>query len=684
MKKLIHECRWAWTLIASASLASAAFQARADQIIDSFDDDTTITAWSATWGTAPTLEWSNQDSTGNAKSGSLKVTADYFTPEADNWEQAVITRAFSPAVIGAEFVSVSVDVKIDDSSVATDAGQYGYFELKRTDGTAMGGVNLSSKAWTTISFPIAPTEGSLTGIIIQNGSSGFKGPVTYLLDNFRFNAPPPPKTVIDSFDDDTTIAAWSPTWGTSPVLSWSSEDANGSKTSGSLRVEADYFTPEADNWEQMVITRAFETPIVGSEYVSVSVDVKVDPESVPSLDNNYGYFELKRTDGTAMGGVNLTSTNWTRITFPIAATEGNLTGIIIQNGNSGFQGKIAYLLDNFVFTKSAGSETSPALSLTPSSTPGLRLYASAPGQAYQRQNIVYTPSEDIANNLWWVNQPDAMTYSVTWADFPGKANAGFQGHIMLVPDSSGAITPDWNDPNVILIEFQYANNVGADGTAGTADDSVMARARFLHKVNEAAGNGMLYRTAENAAAGPVGVLGEIWAPSMIGTWSVSLKHNTDGTTTATLSGPGNVSESVTIIAEEASSYEPFGKGVTALVGVQPNADTRVGLAAIVSNIKITKGNTTVVNDAFTTAELDPAVWTVRAQDPGGIVATTPDLAFVVSWPLPDGGFSLRGTPGLPGTWTPFTNTRLVGARRVVLVNKSDLPGSNSGFFQLVK
>src|SRR4051812_46743325 len=51
------------------------------------------------------------------------------------------------------------------------------------------------------------------------------------------------KLVIDSFDSDPSAAAWSATWGSTPVLSWDSQDAKGSATSGSLRVSADYFTP---------------------------------------------------------------------------------------------------------------------------------------------------------------------------------------------------------------------------------------------------------------------------------------------------------------------------------------------------------------------------------------------------------------------------------------------------------
>ncbi len=685
MERLQFTGRWLpVSAAACACLLTAQLGATADQIVDSFDTESSVSAWSAIWGTSPELSWSKEDSTGSATSGSLRVAATYFTPEDNGWEQAVISRTFASPVIGAEFISVSVDVKVDPTSLPTGAGQYGYFELKRPDGTAMGGVNLSSTSWTTIRFQIAPTEGAVTGIIILNGNSGFTGQVIYYMDNFRFNAPPPPKTLIDTFDTEDTAGNWTAIWGTSPVIAWNSKDANGSATSGSLRVEADYFTPEDSGWEQMVISRTFETPIIGSEYVSVSVDLKVDPESVPTLSNQYGYFEMKRPDGSAIGGINLTSTEWTRITFPIPPTEGTLTGIIFQNGNGAFQGKVVYQVDNLQFTKSAAGSTAPVLSISSNRAAGLKLFASAPGQAYQRQNIVYAPSEDLANTLWWVNQPEAMTYSVTWSEFPGADQMGFQGHLMLVNDTGGGVTPDWNDANVILIEFQNVNTAGPDGIAGNSDDVVQAQARFLHKVNEAGGNAMLYRAQANAAAGPVGVLGQVQAPSMVGTWSMTLKQQGNGSTAVTLKAPNNATTQLVIPAEAAAMFEPSTKGVSALIGVQPNSDTRIGLSATLGGVKITQGAKVVVNENFATAELDSAVWVVRAQDAGGIVPTTSGLAYLVSWPLPDAGFSLRASASVAGPWNSIGTSRLVGARRLVLINQADAPGASAGFFQLKK
>lgn len=652
--------------VASLTLTQTATLVRGDVVIDAFKTD--ASAWSATWGSAPVLSFDDtDDSTGSATKGCLKVTAEYFTPEDNGWEQFVVTRNFASPIEGKNFTHISIDVKVDESSVKTKDGNYGYFELKRAGtGTAFGGVNLSSTEWTTISFPVPPTEGTLNGILIQNGNGGFQGPVTVKLDNFRFIAPPPPQTVINRFDTEDERAAWSATWGSNPVLSFDPEDAGGgAEGSGSLKVVADYFTPEDNGWEQSVITRNFPTPIVGTDYISVSVDVKVDPSSVKTKDGNYGYFELKRPSGTPFGGVNLTSTDWTTITFNIPPTEGTLNGILIQNGNGGFQGPVTYYLDNFVFNQKPEGTPPPTLSIDKTTAPGLKLFASAPGQAYQRQNVYYKPAEEQANGLWWQNQGEPITYSVTWADFPNKENySGFQGHIILARDTKKTSSPDWDDAHVILVEFQYAGG--------------RARARFLHKVNEPAGNGMLYRTRDNAAAGPVGVLGEITAPSMIGTWSVTFNNNTD----ITLTNPEGNTVNLTMPEEDAPFYEPGVSGISTQFGVQPNADTRVGLSAVISRIQIIKGGNVVVDDSFTTLDLNEELWAVRAQDAKGVFPTPAEVTSIVSWSLPDDGFTLNSSTAVTGPWAPTEDPKLVGARRMLLINQATQPGA-SGFFQLL-
>ena len=350
------------TTTAALAVATGTLRVQAqDQIVDTFDT-TNVTAWSATWGTTPTVSFSTNNNdriAGAAGSGSLRVGAAYFTPAADGWEQAVTQRTFTNAIKASQYQTVSVDVRVDPSSVPTPAGRYGYFEIKHgSGGTSFGGVDLTSTNWTTLTWNVPAATPDITEIRIQLGSADFKGPVIYEMDNFQFNAP---RTVITRFDETTDVDVWISEWGTGTLLSFDPEDAGGStnSASGSLKASKDNFTPGSDGWEQMVIKiQDFNPAIVSADHVAVSVDVKVDPSSVPTTAGQYGYFELKHgSGGVAFGGLNLTRTNWTRYTWNIPAGTEDTVQLRIQNGNGEFQGPIIYYLDNFVFVRKVGGPT---------------------------------------------------------------------------------------------------------------------------------------------------------------------------------------------------------------------------------------------------------------------------------------------------------------------------------------
>jgi hypothetical protein len=167
---------------------------------------------------------------------------------------------------------------------------------------------------------------------------------------------------------------------------------------------------------------------------------------------------------------------------------------------------------------------------------------------------------------------------------------------------------------------------------------------------------------------------------MLGTWSITFKDATH----VTLTAPDNTTADFVIPDSDAPLYEPAAKGVSAQFGIQPNADSRVGLSAVISRVKIVKGTTTVVDDNFQTAQLDPEKWAARAQDAGGVIPLAPDVAYLVGWNLPDAGFSLRTGASLKGPWSKAADPIQAGARRLTLINKSALPSPNTGFFQLIK
>ena len=91
-----------------------------------------------------------------------------------------------------------------------------------------------------------------------------------------------------------------------------------------------------------------------------------------------------------------------------------------------------------------------------------------------------------------------------------------------------------------------------------------------------------------------------------------------------------------------------------------------------------------MDESFADGSLDPDTWIVRAQDPGGVFPITSDLAYTISWALPDDGFVLRAASSLEGPWTELGPAQLVGARRQVLIRQDDLPQGANGFFQLIQ
>ncbi|HTL55945.1 MAG TPA: hypothetical protein VL361_09715 [Candidatus Limnocylindrales bacterium] len=324
-----------------------------DQLVDTFDTEATVSAWTPTWGTTPVLSFSTNGSPG----GALRVEADYFTG-AGTWEQAVILKTLTTAVKASDYETVSIDVKADPSSLPTTGNQYGYFEVKYgSAGTSFGGVNITSTNWTRLKWPVPAGTPDISQILIQIGSGDFTGKVIWELDNLSFNAP---RVAINRFDDATEADVWTPEWGTAVVLSFDAEDAGGGAAgSGSLKASADYFTPASDGWEQMVFKHIdFDPAFAIADYAGIAVDVKVDPSSVPTPANQYGYYELKYgSGGVSYGGVNLSATNWTTYSWPIAAGTPDLVQLRVQNGNGSFVGPITFFMDNLVLIKKVGAPT---------------------------------------------------------------------------------------------------------------------------------------------------------------------------------------------------------------------------------------------------------------------------------------------------------------------------------------
>ena len=451
----------------------------------------------------------------------------------------------------------------------------------------------------------------------------------------------------------------------------------GSVESGSLKVSVEFDNTLDDN--QYAIGWAlsglgdFDGSVTASaaDYAAVALDVKWDSESTVSLDdfNNSGadpgfHMGFATTDwgqSWISNAPHLTE-EWQRIVIPIDAATPDFAGLVFKKWQPGggdadaLNGTASFWIDNISLIRLEGKAPPPTLSIAKAAPKGLQLVASTLGQQYQRQNINAVAAGDTV----WYGNAEPVSYEITFADFPGADAPGFQAHLFIVPDSGGGGSPDWNDPNVVFIDFN-----STDGTG-----NCMVR----YKVDEPAGNSMIYGD---------GTLGTHTSESILGTWKISFANNTE----IKVTGP-NGTESVFMMPEgDAAKFVP-GSEMSTFLGIQPNQLANIGKSATFSRITIRNGNSIVLDDRFNTIDEVQKVnsddWFVEAA-PEALWVINSDDAYWVNWMLPAPNYSLFTSPNLgnPDVWTsvnPVPNQ--IGSRMSVLMQGVDLPAPAESYFRL--
>jgi hypothetical protein len=353
---------------------------------------------------------------------------------------------------------------------------------------------------------------------------------------------------------------------------------------------------------------------------------------------------------------------WQRITVPIPVNKPSFAGLIFkkwQPGNGaaeGLSGTFNFWIDNIKLIASDAPPPVPSLAIAKSDARGVKFTANAGGQ-YQRQNIAATSGEALAT--WWVDNPEPVTYSLTLVEAPKAGD--FQNHLFLVPDSSTSTAPDYSDPTAVFFDVRQ----NADGTGNGI---------FRYKVNQPNGNAMIFGE---------GTLANLGVASPLGVWSLRFQNNTN----ITITGPGGASTNFNMSAEHAALFRPT-IGMTASFGIQPNQNALIGQSSVFGEFKITVGNTTVLQDPFTTVHdgaqgpVNPDLWTRRMDNATGIAILT-SSGYQLSWGVPDAGYSLLASSNLNNGWydlnVPFT---LAGSTRSAFVATTDLPAGGNGFFVL--
>jgi len=300
----------------------------------------------------------------------------------------------------------------------------------------------------------------------------------------------------------------------------------------------------------------------------------------------------------------------------------------------------------------------------------------------------------------------AKTYAFTVKQgVNGSGGAQFQNHIFLVPSPGSETAPDWNEPNVIMMDlestttggtswsFRYKtncpnannmlyNNGPVTGIAVTAGGSGYSSAPDVIISGPGAG---AYATAQISGLGVVTNVvvatngtGYVTAPSisfangggsgaaatasinpygmgtlvtltdsniLTGTWTLTVS----GGNSFTMTTPSGQTTNVTI---DATAAALFPAPVTAYFGAQAGNSAGVGQLSILSNVTIT-GTANPLNDTFaSSATLNTNNWVLNENDANAILVIPGNANYNwVYWTLPATGYSLQSGNSL----TSFTD-----------------------------
>ncbi len=631
---------------------------------------------------------------------------------------------YTVKIIGAQSSGTSfnpVTVSSDGVEQSLAFGPLSGVDFPPAGSSAIAGITPASQTFTGDSLTIttAPNDGGLVS-----------GIAAIVIE---------PPSAINTFDDDAELDDWEVLPGPTGAVTidhsfdlqprfvddiqhtphseglWST-DADGSLTSGSLKIEAVHTETSGNQFD---IRRNFAEPVDASSFETLELDILFDPASTRRRFGNYSWFtiSLQYLDGEETKEVIVDSWNplgtqtnsqgggipgsengpedypnqwnWQRITAPLQTETvipalSAVTGIRITSTHSGNSAPsaVAYL-DNLRFTVPEAPSTDdpgPQLAIEKADS-GLLLTLAAADPETTLGTGQYQNIRTAAGDYTWVGRATAenpVTYSFTIAGYPSTpagATGQFESHIFLIPAVEGY---DWtHNPN---ITHPHAVRLTLNGDASTA------WAHLAYKIDYPDGDG--YWTADNGLGGQLGSVGR---PSVHGTWS--LRFTADNV--VTLVSPNGATQTWTIVMPDYTGIEDapptvadafagpmavyFGSGVRDAQGLH-HLEARA--SALFGGISIT-GVPQPVNETFA-GPLDPELFSLEAStNPAAVIPLnlTPS-PFWVTWNRSATGHRLQESADLGG-WTDSETsiTGPLGDRQRVL-KPAWLRPAGKGFYRL--
>jgi hypothetical protein len=490
--------------------------------------------------------------------------------------------------------------------------------------------------------------------------------------------------VINTFDSSAETANYGIAYGNAntfsdvPALSFSTDDANGSPSSGSLQFVEEYGQGAA----QGAYAYYFATPLTGiGQITNLEFDLKVDPASALDTFGNAAYFQLAFD---AQGYVytqlfagnvttNFANNGWQHFSvynggLPLTqlGAASSLLAVILDpyDGNytnvPGSNHTIMYI-DNIKFLTSAAPPPPPTMTIT-KPTQGLNFVQGSISGQFDRQNIA---TAGTGNYTWGgvATAGNPVTYSFTINQNSGP---DLNYHIYLyqsIGDTASA--PDYNQTNVLIFQIQSATN-------GTAI------ATLSWKTNLPSSG-----TISNAF---FGANTSVTNATLVGTWSLQFTSNTGGTIIAPgASYPFSLTPDIS-----ASLPNP----ITVNFGINPqiNDPKILGEYMVVSQISVTGVDPLSATHPHTDnflvdSSLDTNTWTVNALTPPSILFVPTNTPYSVNWTVPDTGFELQVNTNLatPASWTSpgLPQVQLFPGKRT-LIASTNLPPGRAAYFHLLQ
>ncbi len=318
-----------------------------------------------------------------------------------------------------------------------------------------------------------------------------------------------------------------------------------------------------------------------------------------------------------------------------------------------------FWLDNVVLKGTDAPPPPPTVALDLHAVPGLA-FVSASGGQYDRQEI-----RTVGTNYSWIGASGSVSYSIDVAKIGENAPAptGYTLFMHFVPGTPDPTRPDsdWHEANVLM--WTIGNS--ADGSAWS---------QLRYKTNSFESNGDMW--------GSGGFPGGVWNPTPAGTWTITFEQDTNIVITSDSGSITNI-----LPPEVVAIFKAAGPGMQINIGGTPGELSRLGQMAVITRARITgTPGEPNVDSNFLNVPRDTNVWQIVASSANYGVQEIPTGSLWVNWTLPANGYSLQTKATLdPGAWkTPTSGGYEAGALHYVLLRPSDLPGTDSSYFRLLK